>query len=793
MPGAGVIPQIAGSATPAGSALKKSLSLRKNVTIAENEVSSVISLPAAEHGRPAGGSHPAANADAAQHGIGHPPPQATAPSPMGAPHGVMQPAAHPSHPSGMAAASGQPHPRFQSGDHVPPHGGQLAPAPDALPPGHQYPSRHVPQQYYNQAAPGSAQGMAPPHLAYAQGPIAEGQVYSPQQMLGQMQMQMQMQPGQQMLYAPAQQTALSMNPAVMSGEMSMNYASAPLEAATSGAVSKQGSVLYASEHMLGVVPPQGTQYPQGGPQDLPQVAAGISYIPPEGVQWTPSGPEYSLGQHMHIYHLPGGVDTGAPHDHHGVTVPALDLHTSHPHYPQLPHHLGSPQHHHNPPPQSNQGEVFYPQTNPLTGSPILVPTVSQPWVPPSSYYPGTSQEGSSYMPGAPHGHVSQSLHLGSVLTDDVREIVGVPSEMPSTVGAKDLPKNARTAGNQTSNHASVEELAFRELAAAERKAEEELRLRKSGDIAIAVPSRVDMFNQIFQSTPDTKKIEMIRIHAPHMQSKRVHRGTNTTHDMAVGPAAPMNDVIVSGRSVESQQQQPPPEISTLMNLSSSDILSSRVPPGHPPSNPSSRPPTAPAPVKRPIRPMKEVEVQAIRDALSKALDADACSYLLSEMQHVLTGSSAGGEGRKMGATIVASGGAELPIYDNQAGILLTRSYRTQTPPATFIEILSSSDNPLLYLYEEYAPFLSKMQCTRLLNAAVIEDRVKNDLPTSRSAQVLLGKLLETMMGTVAECTEVMSMLRECEERVHAMVELLHRKPDSLQAIVNSVQMKELFM
>jgi hypothetical protein len=537
------------------------------------------------------------------------------------------------------------------------------------------------------------------------------------------------------------------------------------------------------------------------------------YIPPEAQQWMPGDPPYVLGQHMQYYQMAPGADHSAPHGHPGVNVPALDLHP-HPQYHQHPHYPASPQHHH--PQQSNQGEVYYPQTNPITGSPILMPTVTQPWVPPpqygpngellqgsyapSGYYPGTSQGGSSYYPGAPYGHVSQSLHLGSVeagasvLTDNVREIVGIPSEMPSIVGAPPGQKAPRAGGNQASTQASIDERAFRELAAAEMKADQERRLNmtKTGEIAIAAPSRVDMFNQIFQSTPDPKKIEMIRIQAPEVSSKRIHRGTNTTtHEIAVGPAAPMTDIIVSGRSVESQQ--PPPEISSLMNLSGSDILSSRVPPGHPPSNHNSRPPTAPSPLKKPMRQMKEAEVQAIRDALSKALDADACSYLLSEMQHVLTGTGGASESRKMGATIVASGGAELPIYDNQAGILLTRTYRTQTPPATFIEILSSSDNPLLYLYEEYAPFLSKMQCTRLLNAAVIEDRVKNDLPTSKSAQVLLGKLLESMMSTVAECAEVMKMLRECEERVHAMVELLRRKPDSLQAIVSSVQMKELFM
>lgn len=302
------------------------------------------------------------------------------------------------------------------------------------------------------------------------------------------------------------------------------------------------------------------------------------------------------------------------------------------------------------------------------------------------------------------------------------------------------------------------------------------------------PNKIDMFNQIFQNTTDPKKLAMIRIQGPESTGQRVHKGTCTSHDdphTKVADSAVSTDenslesAVITGQAMLPNVLNP---ISSLMNLSSSDILPSRAPPGHPAANVASRPPG-----KKPLRALKEQEINSIKEALAKALDAEACSFFLSELEHVLSTQHAADT--RHGSPV----GFELPVYDNQGDILFTRTYRMPTAPATFIEILSSSDNPLLYLHQEYSSFLSKMQRTRLLNAAVLEDRVKNDLPQSQSAQLLLSKLLENMLGTVTECNEMMSMVKECEQRVQGFVDLLRRKPEQLPAIMTSIQLQELFL
>jgi hypothetical protein len=341
------------------------------------------------------------------------------------------------------------------------------------------------------------------------------------------------------------------------------------------------------------------------------------------------------------------------------------------------------------------------------------------------------------------------------------------------------PSGPRRSIAMSDDASDVESTEFRRFAEAQSMTE--LEKRAAAGIAPAAPSRVDMFNQIFQTVTDPKKIELIRIQGPEA-SKRVHKGTNTGTDSSVPTDPNIKDVVLTGEGLHQATQA-----TSLVDLSGSDIvLPSRVPPGHPPiSAQNSRPTTAPT---QPARVLKESEIKTIQDALSKALDAEACSYFLGELKHVMKTNK--DEGNVNAST--SSFGQELPIYDNQGGILLTRTYRNPTPPATFIELLSSSDNPLLYLHQEYASFLSKQQRVRLLNAAVLEDRVKNDLPQSKSAQLLLGKLLETMLMAVTDCNDMMGLLKDCEDRVQQVVDLLRRKPEQLQAVLASVQLKELF-
>jgi hypothetical protein len=318
---------------------------------------------------------------------------------------------------------------------------------------------------------------------------------------------------------------------------------------------------------------------------------------------------------------------------------------------------------------------------------------------------------------------------------------------------------------------------FRLFAAAELKQEQEDRAALGIDTA-PTPSRVDLFNQIFQTTKDPKKLEMIRINAPQA-ARLVDSGTCTSQDkMGFAEEAP----------VEEKPKQSPTEPATGLNLvmasladmSASEImLPGRVPPGH-----SSVPPT---PIHRNAVPRKfnDSEMQNIKDALSNVVDAEASSYLLSQLEGIFAESANAANARMQG-------GYELPIYDNQGGILLTRTYREQAPAATFYELLSSSSNPLLHLHQEYASFLSKTHRVRLLNAAVMEDRVKIDLPQSKTVQTLLALLLEAMLSTVAECNEMLHLLKHCESRVGTMVELLKRKPDYHGAVLASPQLAEVY-
>lgn len=349
-------------------------------------------------------------------------------------------------------------------------------------------------------------------------------------------------------------------------------------------------------------------------------------------------------------------------------------------------------------------------------------------------------------------------------------------------------KNLRGSMKQEERRASMndEEISantqnFRQFAAAELRQEQEDRAAMGIDTAPA-PSRVDLFNQIFQTTKDPKKLEMIRINAPQA-AKLVDSGTCTSQDkMGFAEEAP----------AEEKQKQIPTEPATGLNLmmasladmSASEImLPGRVPPGH-----SSVPPSVPrTPVNRNAVPRKfnDSEMQNIKDALSNVVDAEASSYLLSQLEGIFAESANAANARMQG-------GYELPIYDNQGGILLTRTYREQAPAATFYELLSSSSNPLLHLHQEYASFLSKTHRVRLLNAAVMEDRVKIDLPQSKTVQTLLALLLEAMLSTVAECNEMLNLLKHCESRVGTMVELLKRKPDYHGAVLASPQLAEVY-
>ena len=309
----------------------------------------------------------------------------------------------------------------------------------------------------------------------------------------------------------------------------------------------------------------------------------------------------------------------------------------------------------------------------------------------------------------------------------------------------------------------VESKDFRQFAATELQHEKEKRLSMGAD-GSAMPSRVELFNQIFETTKDMKKLEMIRIHAPEA-AKMVDSSTCTAQDK-MGFPAEAKDTQTASQLL----------LSSWADASASEVLlPGRAPPGQSSAENDTRNAGMP-------KAFSAAEIQRIKEALKGVVDADTWSYLLTQLQSI---SNAVTE-RKHG------GGHELQIYDNQADLLVTRTYREPTPAASFYELLSSSTNPLLHLHQEYASFLSKTHRVRLLNAAVMEDRIKLDLPQSKAIQTLLSLLLEAMLSTVAECNEMLSLVKHCENRVVSMVDLLKRKPDYLGAVQASPQLAEVY-
>jgi hypothetical protein len=67
---------------------------------------------------------------------------------------------------------------------------------------------------------------------------------------------------------------------------------------------------------------------------------------------------------------------------------------------------------------------------------------------------------------------------------------------------------------------------------------------------------------------------------------------------------------------------------------------------------------------------------------------------------------------------VGTGGWELPVFDNQANILITRTYRPPEKKAEFLELLQQHTDPLKFLYDEFQPYLPKQDRLRLYFACL---------------------------------------------------------------------------
>jgi hypothetical protein len=87
---------------------------------------------------------------------------------------------------------------------------------------------------------------------------------------------------------------------------------------------------------------------------------------------------------------------------------------------------------------------------------------------------------------------------------------------------------------------------------------------------------------------------------------------------------------------------------------------------------------------------------------------------------------------------------QLPVYDNQANILITRTYKPSIEPISFEEKLRQSSNPLHFLYQHYSDYLSQLQKDRLFFAAV------SNTVTSSSSIVAMNEKIQEISNTLPQ-------------------------------------------
>lgn len=492
------------------------------------------------------------------------------------------------------------------------------------------------------------------------------------------------------------------------------------------------------------------------PPSEPSVAVPISSVP--------AG--YGLPAKMTVEHLIKDEALSVPSAHHAP----VQVHEQH---RQIIH---------TPPPNAPQPILVTPSTFAGSGSGqsfdvaiqgrgILLP--ESPGKNQVHHSPGGPSAPSESRPLGPMDHSSNVQGLGKFVLEG-SNITANESDVART---RRRMEDARRRGGAEviDDELSVQSNEFKRLLEAEAKTEKAK--RATAGYAGASPTKVEIFNQIFQATKDPKKLELIKIQLPEAAGKPVEH--TFSDDKSASQQLHANPVTAQGSAAEPAREPADPHASWI-ELSASDIiLPGKVPPGHAENSIGGA-----LHATKVARAFKEAEINAIKSALSKALESDTYCYLISQLDKLFA--------RCNSIASQNAPPAELPIYDNQGGILLTRTYRAQTPPTTFEEILSSSDNPLLCLHQQYCSYLSKTHRLRLLNAAVMEDRLKTDMPQSKSVHQLLGLLLESVLTLVKDCNEMLSLMDACEDRVGTMVELLRRKPDYLSVVAANPRMAELY-
>eukprot|EP01038_Epipyxis_sp_PR26KG_P009642 gene9642-12981_t len=122
---------------------------------------------------------------------------------------------------------------------------------------------------------------------------------------------------------------------------------------------------------------------------------------------------------------------------------------------------------------------------------------------------------------------------------------------------------------------------------------------------------------------------------------------------------------------------------------------------------------------------------------------------------------------------------ELPIVAIHGGIMTTRTYREIPPNRTFLESLIESDNPLCVLYYEYSKYLPMIFKTRLLTAAVIEDRIQlqlneqkiSNFPSPYSLPKVFENLLTNISIIEEKCVQILQNVGNSESIVANLISI----------------------
>jgi hypothetical protein len=129
---------------------------------------------------------------------------------------------------------------------------------------------------------------------------------------------------------------------------------------------------------------------------------------------------------------------------------------------------------------------------------------------------------------------------------------------------------------------------------------------------------------------------------------------------------------------------------------------------------------------------------------------------------------------------------QLPVYDNQANILITRTYKPSLDPTSFEEKLRQSANPLHFLYQHYSDYLSQLQKDRLFFAAVsaaaasssaVNDKIQeisNTLPQRNRNHIVTAAhhILTISKKLLDECTTLLPLINAIETLVNDSVQIV---------------------